>query len=253
MAAFVVRARSSAFALVVAALAILPAASAKGAEDRCPAPPEGAPELASIDPEVRLAWVDAALRRASERAQTWGWAWRATFQTAAVAQLGLASAVQSRATRIDLLAGSFKSTTGFLFAMVFPLPAERHHDPLAPEREDPRPLCARLAEAEATLVRDAAGERRARSLGMHALGLGFNAAVTVVVGLMHGRWWTAVGGAISGGIVGEARVFTTPTVATEALDRYRSANLGAPRAKASIAPVLAPTRDGVELGVTIVF
>ncbi len=250
MPSFVRAFRSVVLASFAAGLAL---ASPAAAADSCPAPPGGSPELASVDPDVRLAFVDAALRRSSERARTWGWAWRATFQTAAVVQLGLAGAVQDRASRIDLTAGGLKATTGFLFAMLFPLPAERHHDPLAPELEDRRPVCARLADAEALLALDAAGERRARSLGMHALGLGFNAAVTVVVGLMHGRWSTAIGGAVTGGIVGETRVFTTPTVASESLDRYHAGQLGAPKPKAAIAPLLAPTRGGLELGVTIVF
>lgn len=218
----------------------------------CPVPDDASPALSSIDGSRRLAFVRSALDEAGRSSNRWGSFWRATFQTAAVTQFAIAHAVEDRADRIDLVAGGVKASVGFVFALVFRLPAERHHDEWADRPwEQGEDTCARLAAAEAALEKDAKFERRARSPGMHALGLSFNFAVSVATYLLHHRLWSTSAAFVSGGLVGEARVFTTPTVATDALGAYRAGKLT--ETKVSLTPTVVPTPGGAQLGLLLTF
>ncbi len=244
-------------AVLGAILVALPSHASAAPEGTCPAP-EGASEtLSRVDPEERLAFVSDATRRAGEKAALWGSFWRATFQVAAGAQIGLAKATTDEATRIDLTAGALKSSVGLIFGYVFMLPAERHHDAFGRARaqgveQDERPLCERLAEEETRLANDAKGERRGRSVGMHALGLGFNVAVGIGSGLMSKRWSTVILGMVVGSIVGSTRIFTQPTVATEAWEAYSQGRVPK-KTQVSVAPWIAPTGSGLELGIAASF
>lgn len=233
-----------------APLAIALAIPASASADTCPAPAD-APALSSVDAERRLAFVERALDRAAAQSSQWGHFWRATFQTTAVVQLTLAHVAKRDADRIDLAAGGLKSTTGFLFALIFRLPAERHDGPWAARPWKEGSLCARLSAGEEALEHDAKLERRGRSLGMQALGLGFNLAVGVTTFLMHKRLWSAALGVVTGGIVGEIRIFTQPTVANDALTTYKTGVV--PSAPVSLAPVVVPLPGGASFGVAASF
>lgn len=235
-------------ALLAIALAAIPVSAGAAS---CPAP-EFAPGVASVDAEQRLAVVERALARAEDQSVKWGGFWRATFQTTAAVQFGLSLAAKTDADRIDLVAGGIKSSVGLVFSFLFRLPAERHAGPYADRPWTEGPLCARVAAAEEALERDARFERRGRSIGMQALGLGFNVVVGVAQYLLHKRLWSVLLASATGAIVGEIRVFTQPTVASDALDAYRT-GLPAPAARASIAPYLLPHPNGADLGVAITF
>jgi hypothetical protein len=228
------------------AIAAFPAAASAAT---CPAP-ESAPSVASIDAEKRLAFVERALDRAEHDSARWGHFWRAAFQTTAAVQFGLSLRARNDADRIDLIAGGIKSSVGFTFALVFQLPAERHSTPWAdrPWRED-GDVCTRLAVAESALERDARFEKRGRSLGMHALGFGFNLGVGVVTYFMHKRLWSVVLATITGSIAGTTRILTQPTVATEAFDAYRSGMSST--APVSVIPIVTPQPGGAEFGIAI--
>ena len=238
-------------ALLAIALAAIPVSvtHASGAST-CPAP-EFAPAVASIEAEQRLAVVTRALERAEDQSVRWGGTWRATFQTTAALQFGLSLAAKTDADRIDLVAGGIKSSVGLVFAFVFRLPAERHSGPYADRPWTEGPLCARLAAAEEALERDARFEKRGRSIGMQALGLGFNVAVGVTAFLMHKRLWSVLLATATGTFVGELRVLTQPTVASEALDAYQTGLTAPP--KVAVVPLIVPHPGGAELGVALTF
>jgi hypothetical protein len=216
----------------------------------CPAPAD-APALSSVDAEKRLAYVERALERAEEQSAKWGGFWRAAFQTTAAVQFSLAKVAKKDADRIDLIAGGIKSSTGLVFAWVFRLPAERHEGPWGERPWKEGPLCDRLASAELQLETDAKFEKRGRSIGMQALGLGFNVAVGVTTYFMHKRLWSVLLGMVTGGIVGEIRVFTQPTVATEAVASYKT-GVVAPTAW-NVMPLVTPHPGGGELGIAVTF
>jgi len=193
----------------------------------------------------RVTFLDASLTKASEDAARWGWFWRATFATSAVVGFQLAPFFEKKADRLDSYANGFKSSVGFLFGSIFVLPAERHRD-----REAPTVSCAGVAALEATLVRDAEGEAQGRGIGMHILGGAFNTGVGVTLGIWHHRWWSAIGGAIVGGVVGSIRIFTQPTTAGDALKAYRAGDFKA--APSTVTASIVPTPGGALLfgGVT---
>lgn len=221
------------------------ATSPAQAEDSCPVPEGASPALASVEPARRLSYVTGALTEAGEKSDSWGRFWRVTFQAGAVVQFAMAGVAKRDADRIDLLAGGAKSLVGAVFAYVARLPAERHHPAWADHPWEKGDLCTRLAQAELALEKDAKFEQRARGIGMHALGLTFNIGVGVAAYLMHHRLSTVASSVVIGGIIGETRIFTTPTVATAALTDYRAAKLDS--SKVAFTPLLLPQPGGGHL------
>jgi hypothetical protein len=239
--------RPAAIAIVAAAIAL----SQNTLATTCPAPEGASPVLTSVEGEQRLTYLEGALSRAGEQSTKWGGVWRATFQTAAAVQFSLALVAKKEADRIDLTANGIKASTGFLFALVFRLPAERHDTPWGDRPWTDGPLCARVASAEAALANDAKFEKRGRSIGMQALGIGFNLAVGITQFVLHRRLWSVALTTISGAVVGEARVFTQPTVATESYEAYLAGKLET--TKVSIIPTIVPVPGGAEMGVALTF
>lgn len=217
----------------------------------CPVPEGASPALASVEPSRRLSFVTGALETAGAKSDRWGGFWRVAFQTSAAVHFSLAHLADNDATRVDLIAGGVKSTAGFLFAAVLRLPAERHYDAWADRPWEEGDVCTRLAAAEAALEKDAKFEQRARSIGMHALGISFNIGVGVAAYLVHRRLWSVVTATLVGGAVGETRIFTTPTVATEALADYRGGKLGS--AKVAVTPIFLPQPGGGEFALALTF
>jgi hypothetical protein len=242
--------RLAPLSVVVAIAVSAPLSALSAGAATCPAPAD-APNLASVDAERRLAFVESALDRAEAQSAKWGGFWRATFQTTAAVQFSLAHVAKRDADRIDLIAGGIKSSTGLVFAWVFRLPAEKHEGPWAERPWREGALCDRLASAEEALERDAKFEKRGRSIGMQALGLGFNVAVGVTTYLMHKRLWSVLLGMVTGGIVGEIRVFTQPTVASDAIASYKTGV--AAKTAWSVLPTVMPHPGGGELGVALTF
>jgi hypothetical protein len=238
--------RPAAIAIVLAAIAL----TGNAAATTCPAPEGGAAGLTAVEGERRLAYLEGALARASDQSVKWGGFWRVAFQTSAAVQFSLALTAKKDADRIDLTANGIKASVAFLFAAVFRLPAEKHDGPWAEQPWTEGPICARVAAAEEALAKDAKFEKRGRSLGMHALGFGFNVAVGVTQFLLHRRLWSVALTTVSGAIVGETRIFTQPTVATESYESYLAGQL---ETKVSIVPLITPTPGGMQMGVAVTF
>lgn len=234
-----------------APLVVVVALPTSASASTCPAPAD-APALTSVDAERRLAFVEGALDRAGEQSARWGGVWRATFQTVAAVQFSLAHVAKRDADRIDLIAGGIKASTGLVFAWVFRLPAEKHEGPWGDRPWKEGALCERLASAEEQLERDAKLEKRGRSVGMQALGIGFNVAVGVTTYFMHKRLWSVLLGMVTGGIAGEIRVYTQPTVASEAIASYKTGTIASTTAW-RVMPLVTPHPGGGELGLAVTF
>jgi len=97
--------------------------------------------------------------------------------------------------------------------------------PLSLERDE---ICARLADAERRLVRDANGEAAGRSWLMHSANLAVNAGVLLLLGLGFHHWKAGAINGVLGTAVGEAMILSQPTGAVDALDRYRAGHLEDP-------------------------
>jgi hypothetical protein len=228
--------------LVVLSVVALSVSSARAG---CPLPDGAGAALAQQSDEVRQAKVEQALFRAGADATTWAWAWRASFLTTGSLQAGLLPAARNDADRVDLRLGMGKSLVAFAFAMVTRLPAEKHHDPFLTAAEPGPRSCATLAELETRLRDDAVGEQRGRHWIMHALSVAFNVGVGVVAWRLHGRIGSALLGTISGSVVGEIRIFTTPRTA----ERAWSAYLRGDATEARVAPWVAALPDGALVGI----
>lgn len=228
--------------LVVLSVVALSVSSARAG---CPVPDGAGAALAQQSDEVRQAKVEQALLEAGQDASTWAWAWRASFLTTGSFQAGLLPAARNDADRIDLRLGMGKSLVAFAFALVTRLPAEKHHDSFSTPEPGPR-SCAALAEAETRLRDDAIGEQRGRHWVMHALSIAFNVGVGVVAWRLHGRVGSALLGVVSGSVVGEVRIFTTPRTAERAWAAY----LEGKGTTAWISPWIAPLPDGALLGLS---
>lgn len=207
---------------IVAGTTILASATLDDARAETCAVPEGAsPALAQVDVARRTSFLETASHAASEDAARWGWFWRASFQTSAIASFGLTRVFTKDADKIDALSSALKSSVAFAFSMIFILPAEMH-------RFDPQPdapSCARVAFLETRLAEDAAGEAKGKSIVIHLLGGVFNVAAGITTGIVSKRWSTAILGMVTGNIVGELRIYTQPMTATNALEAYRAGRL----------------------------
>ncbi|MFI5300384.1 MAG: hypothetical protein ACHREM_20035 [Polyangiales bacterium] len=148
----------------------------------------------------------AALDVVSSRETTWAWAWRGIFAADAIGEGALILAASSRADRIDLLSGVFKSTVALGATFVFPLAAVG----------DWRSRATTDAEISALLDRAAEKEAEGRAWPMHVLNIGFNVAVGGIAGEWSGRWSTAILGTIVGIGVGELELITQPKSAIDA-------------------------------------
>jgi hypothetical protein len=184
---------------------------------------------ATVDPERRLSFIDQRLAEgvAAARLHTFGWA---ALQSLSLAGNAALLFVVDEEARPDRAVAAATSAAGVIATFVN-YPAILRDQPRVAELASPShprsTLCFRLALAERILVADAEHEARTRSWLRHALNLGFNAAMGLVLGLGFGRWTSAAIGSGGSAVVGEIILFTRSTAATDALEAYRSGGVQA--------------------------
>jgi hypothetical protein len=203
--------------------------------------------LIDLSPEVRLAWIDDHLFPVARRARIWAWGWGGGIGAAGVANLAVVPFVQPQ-DRVDWYVGAASAAVGVIPIWLHPLAVVRdarelhernaHLPAPAGPSGDGGGICARLADAEIRLVRDAEDQAAQQRWWVHAGNLVFNTGVLLFLGLGYQHWLSGIINGAAGLVVGEALILTQPTQTIDDLATYRQAGLfGPPGATAAAGAV----------------
>ncbi|WP_394821393.1 hypothetical protein [Pendulispora albinea] len=231
--------------------------------EKCPVPAGAAPALANIDAGARARFIREHLRRDAGNARTWSLGWAAASVAMGSGGLTLGLLESDRDKRIGNFIWAGTSLIMPLRLLISPLHVMG--DSRALEDDASRPPegdaarepdgCSHLARAEAFLERDAAQEAFGTAWYTHAMAIGFSAGLGATLGYALDDW---SGNALAAGIgiaISELQIWTQPTGAVRARDRYLAGNLVAPDdARATsrwiLAPLAQPRAYGLAVGVS---
>ncbi len=228
--------------ILVATLALV--AAPAFAETHCRAIDGGTPELAAIDAETRLAWLDRRLHDDAARARIWAWTWGVAYSTVTVVEGSLALRPGlSREDRAQDIVGASASFIGVMAGVLLPLKImgdqrwwARHY---ARARGDD--VCSLLNTVERVFIRDAESEEFGVGPLVHIGNFAINIAAGLVLGLGYDRWAAFAYTTLVGIAVGEVQVATQPTDAIEDLRLYRRGQLAPPsRSPPRLGPTIVP-------------
>ena len=164
--------------------------------------------VSTLDPELRLHWIDAELGRSAHRAKVWTWGWGIALGAGAVANLAPLLWVP-KDERVDWYTGAFTNTVGIVPLLIAPL------DVVGDSRE----LRARLA------ARDAKNQADGQRWWLHVGNFVLNAGVGLFLGVGFHHWGAGLFQFASGAVIGEVIIFTQPTGAIDSLRKYRDGSL----------------------------
>ncbi|HXI58666.1 MAG TPA: hypothetical protein VNO55_21515 [Polyangia bacterium] len=211
------------------------AASSSSSSSSVSSPLWASTALEGIDPEQRLAWIDAHLSKTARRARLWTWGWGAGLVAATVAN-AVPLAFVSADQRIDWYVGAGTTVIGIVPLLIAPLDviadARVLHQRVAARvpRDDGRgdageDVCRLLADAETRLLRDATNQADGQRWWLHVGNVVLNTGVGLFLGLGYHHWGAGALNAISGSVIGEAIILTQPTGSIDDLNAYRSGAL----------------------------
>jgi hypothetical protein len=188
----------------------------------------------------RITFITDALRREERRIGTWSWLWGAGLAMASAAQFASPLLFEETGQRVTYLIGGGKSVLGVLSFVVMPvrieLPEESSND---------------LAAAEAALIRSASNERRGKGWFKHTAAVVLNVAHTLIVGLLYDEWLIGAISGVAGLAVGELIIYTQPTGAIEAAERYQRGSFDGSSGTRDRRWALFPTSSGIGLGFAV--
>lgn len=211
----------------------------------------GAPQLGEVDARERLAFVREVLRDQARRTRTWMWSWGLGGIALSAGNFGFAAlAPAGSQTRADSIVGGITSLVIPTAILIKPLSAPRDHEALESLLAQPADLCTQLAHAESALQHSAANEAEGVGLIPHAIALGGNAAIGLVLGLGYHHWQGMVLNGVGGMIISEIQIFTQPTGALRALAHYRQGTLAPVVLSWGVTPFVAEV-DGLAPGLAI--
>ena len=213
---------------VVAALIAPVGARAAHAAGRCPAGAGGGAALASIDPELRLRFIDERLARTAHHAQVWTWGWGVGIGAATVGNL-IPLAFVAPEDRIDWYVGAATTVIGIVPLVIAPLDVIGDSRALRARlmaRSPADDLCALLADAETKLVRDAQNQADGQRWWLHVGNVVLNTGVGLFLALGYRHWAAGAFNAVFGTAIGEAIILTQPTSSITDLREYRSGAFG---------------------------
>lgn len=222
-------------ALAAAALALALAGPEARAESCAPGATMGATNarVGTLDPALRLHWIDAELARGARPARLWVWGWGIALGVGTIANLAPVPYVRAD-ERVDWYTGAVTTGVGIVPLLVAPpkiiADSRELHASLGTHTSfggdaEPQDTCRLLADAETRLVRDAENQADGRRWWVHAGNVLLNAGVGLflIVGFHH--WGAGLWNAASGAAIGEIIIFTQPTGAIDSLRRYREGGL----------------------------
>lgn len=164
-----------------------------------------APGLDGVD-LARLNLIRAAETSEANRSLIWLWSWGGLYLAGTVGQAVAIPFIKDQATQIDFIVGAVTTGLGAAFTLVLPPNVIAGAKVVRALPDTPEGL----AQAERRLEQDAAGEDFSVSWVMHGLNAAFNIATGLVLGLGFKHWESAVLNTVSGIIIGEVMVLTTP-------------------------------------------
>lgn len=219
----------------------------------CPAMPGATGDLAAIDAEERLRFVQRSLDRSARHSRAWSYAWGSLYGALAVGTL-VAQPWRSDEGRKDGWISAGSSALGVASIALMPprviADQRRLQGLLASGAGIDR--CALLVEAERLLVRDEKDQRRGRGPLMHVAVTAYNVGVGLTLALALRHWDNAGITIGSGMFLSVLQIGTRPAGLVGQLERYRRgdlADLGRDgKLKLVWAPVVGKGRIGLAVG-----
>jgi len=213
------------------AIATAPSPAARAAA-RCPSPPGMAASLAAVDGQTRLLWIDARLSATARTARLWTWGWGIGIVAATGANL-IPLAFVAPEERVDWYTSAATTIVGLVPLLIAPLDvvadARALHARVAAEGSGPdADVCRLLADAEATLARDAQNQKDGQRWWLHVGNVALNAGVGLFLGLGFHHWGAGALNFATGTVIGEAIILTQPTGSIGDFDHYRTNVIWAP-------------------------
>lgn len=178
--------------------------------------------VGTLDPELRLRFIDAELARSAQRANLWVWGWSLALGVGTIGNLVPVPFVPAD-QRIDWYTGAVTTVIGIVPLVALPpeviADARQLHARLG--ARGTTDVCALLADAETRLVRDAENQEDGRRWWVHVGNVIVNAGVGLFLGLGYHHWTAGALNFASGAVIGEVIIFTQPTDTIDSLRRHR--------------------------------
>jgi hypothetical protein len=240
-----------AYLALLAVGALLAATPAPALAEECAPIEGGSSVLEHIDANQRLAFIRERLAADARRARIWSWTWGAAYGAIAGTYYVL-SGVESGGDRVNDLVNAAAASVGLAVLVILPLNVM--HDQTWLEKRLARApndhVCAKLADAERLLIRDAESEAFGKSPLVHVGNIAFNLGLGLLLGVGYGHWNEAAQAWFVGAAVGELQIVTQPVDAVYDLRRYRFGLIGhsaADRPRIAVVPLVSPRNLGLGL------
>ena len=228
-------------ALIVIALLALPISS-EGAT--CPVPDGVATNVGQVDAAERARFLQSALRYGAWKAEIWNWGWPIIYGLLTGGQVLAATLIDDEGRKKDLYVSAVRSGIAGVAAILIPLKTPRQWRRYRATGD----ACADVAALERALAVSAASEARGKSWKKHAAVFGLNLITGLVLWLGFDR---PIGQAAlttaTGLAVGEIMIFSQPTRARDAWNRYRRGEVGI-ATRPTVVWTITPFAGGAGLG-----
>lgn len=227
-------------------------------EIHCAAPQGAAPELARIDVETRLRFIDRSLQRSARNVRAWAWSWASIYTTLSVVSFARLAGSPTEDEKIDLYLGGAAPLLGVAVLAIAPqrvLFDQRRLSRRLRARTPADDACAILADAERWLDRDVAQLKFGRGPLIYAGTILFNAGLMLLAGVVFDHWDQAAIFGLAGTAVGVVQIVTLPGGLIDARDRYRAGRLDDRPARPARPWLIAPQaqRNGAGVSFQLAF
>lgn len=215
--------------------------------EQCPTISGGDAALEQVDAATRMDFIRRTLADQTRRASFWNWSWRGIYAGSTVLNVAISQTSNDGSSTRAAYTDAAKSAVGVISKFVAPLRIEQ----VASDSQDG---CRSLAEAEEALVQSARNEEFGKGLLTHAGVLGTNLVGSLVLAFGYGDSKEALISGAVGALVGEVMIYTQPSGAIRALQRYKVGNVPRPQsAGLSVGVVPMVEKDTVGLALNMRF
>jgi hypothetical protein len=198
---------------------------------RCPAPNGASSALAAQDASTRFRFIRSTLADQAKRAVLWSNGW-SFFGFAAASEASVLAGLESDPKKRIIWLANGLPALGFpglvLIDPIKVIADDRELENLAKDDPLEKNLCGNLARAEMLFADDAADEKKKTGVFSHILCVLANVASSAVIVIGTGEWGSALTNFVGGEAVSELNLYSLPTGATSAIDRYRAGDLTIP-------------------------